>query len=202
MSNVVLPTLAGLTWDISAKPEFTTRTHRAMSGYEVRAAFRIYPLWNFSLKYDVLRDNTANNELKSIIGFFNSRQGAFDSFLYAPPADSSVTLMSFGAGTGAQTIFQITRSYGGYTEPLNNLNSAPLIYVAGVLKTVTTDYTINSVGVVTFVVAPANGAALTWTGTYYYRCRFLSDMIDPMQFVQNIYSLSKLDFVGSIINKV
>lgn len=202
MSQAVLPTLAGLSWDITAKPEFTTMTHRAMSGYEVRAAFRIYPLWNFSLKYDILRDNSANNELKTMLGFFNSRQGSFDSFLFAPPADSSVSLMSFGTGTGSQTVFQMTRSYGGYIEPVNNLNSAPLIYVAGILKTITTDYTISSTGVITFVVAPANAATLAWTGTYYYRCRFLNDSIDPMQFMQNIYSLSKLDFVGSPINKV
>jgi hypothetical protein len=110
--------------------------------------------------------------------------------------------MGFGTGTGTQTVYQMTRSYGGYVEPVNNLNAAPLIYVAGVLKTVTTDYTINSTGQITFVAAPANGAALTWTGTFYYRCRFLNDSIDPMQFMQNLYDLGKLDFVGSPINKV
>jgi uncharacterized protein (TIGR02217 family) len=202
MSDAILPTLAGLTWDITASPEFNTGVHRAMSGYEVRAAFRIYPLWNFNLKYDLIRDNVANNELKTLIGFFGLRFGSFDSFLYAPPADSSVVAMGFGTGNASTTAFQLTRSYGGYVEPVNNLNGNPSIYVAGVLKTLTTDYTINSVGVVTFVVAPANGAALTWTGSFYYRCRFLSDRLDPVQFMQNLYNLNKLDFVGSPINKV
>jgi uncharacterized protein (TIGR02217 family) len=202
MSQSVLPTLAGLTWNISARPEFSTRVRRSLSGYEARTALRIYPLWTFNLKYDLLRDNTTNNELKTLLGFFNLRQGAFDSFLFAPPADSAVTSMGFGTGTGAQTVYQMTRSYGGYIEPVNNLNAAPLIYVAGVLKTVTTDYTIDSTGQITFVAAPANGAALTWTGTFYYRCRFLNDSIDPMQFMQNLYDLGKLDFVGSPINKV
>lgn len=202
MSNAILPLLAGLTWDITAEPQFRTIVHRAVSGYEVRAAFMIYPLWTFNLKYDILRDNAVNNELKTLLGFFNLRQGSFDSFLYSVPADSSVTTMSFGTGTGAATVFQLTRSYGGFVEPVNNLNAAPQIYVAGVLKTLTTDYTISATGVVTFVSAPANGAALTWTGTYYYRCRFLSDNISPSQFMQNIYNLNKLDFVGSPINKV
>lgn len=36
------------------------------------------------------------------------------------------------------------------------------VYVAGVLKTITTDYTIVlATGVITFVVAPADGAAIT-----------------------------------------
>ncbi len=202
MSNNILPTLAGLSWDISASPQFSTSIKRAVSGYEARAAFIVYPLWIFSLKYDILRDNIANNELKSLLGFFNSRQGSFDSFLFAPPADSSVTAMSFGTGTGAQTVFQLVRSYGGYVEPCNNINGAPQIYVAGVLKTVTTDYTISATGAVTFVSAPANGAALTWTGSFYYRCRFMNDSIQPIQFMQNIYNLGKLDFIGSPVNKV
>ena len=31
----------------------------------------------------------------------------------------------------------------------------------------------SSTGMVTFVTAPAAAAALTWTGAFYWRCRFL-----------------------------
>ena len=202
MSNATLPSFAGLSWDISVSPAFSTKVHRAVSGYEVRAAFMAYPLWTFNLKYDLIRDSVTNNELDTLLGFFNARQGQFDSFLYTDPADSAYTAMAFGTGTGSQTQFQITRSRGGFVEPVMNLNGAPLIYIAGVLQTVGTNYSISSTGVVTFVTAPAASAALTWTGAFYYRCRFLSDNIAPSQWAQNLYSLSKLDFVGSPMNKV
>jgi uncharacterized protein (TIGR02217 family) len=202
MSNAILPTLAGLAWDITTSPQFNTKVHRAVSGYETRAAFMVYPLWTFKLKYELLRDDVANNEFKTLIGFFNARQGQFDSFLYSNPADSAVVAMQFGVGTGAQYVFQLTRGYGGYTEPVNNFNGAPQIYVNGLLKTLTTDYTISATGLVTFVLSPANGLAITWTGSFYYRCRFLNDAIDPSQFMKNLYSLSKLEFIGSPVNKV
>src|SRR5450759_2238082 len=168
MSNVVFPALPGLTWDIGMSPQFDTKVQRAVSGYEVRAAYRIYPLWTFKLKSELLRDTVANNELKPVIGFFNARQGSFDSFLHSAPSDNAVTAQAFGTGTGAQLAFHLVRSYGGYAEPVSNLNGAAAIYVNGVLKTLTTDYTISATGLVTFVVAPGNGLPLTWTGAFYY----------------------------------
>ena len=202
MSNAIFPTLAGISWDISKAPQFSTIIHKAASGYEYRSALMVYPLYQFGLKYDVLRDNTANNELKTLLGFFNSRKGSFDSFLFTDPSDYTVTAEALGTGNGSNKIFQLVRNYGGFVEPVNTVNSAPLIYVNGVLKTLTTDYTISSTGLVTFVAAPANALAVTWTGTYYYRCRFLSDSISPTQFMQKLYSLSKLDFIGSVVSKV
>lgn len=202
MSQAVFPTFVGLTFDNTVAPQFNTKIHRAVSGYEVRAAYMVNPLWTFKMKYELLRDDVTNNELKTLLGFFNARQGSFDSFLYNYVADNAVTGAQFGIGTGTQTAFQLTRSYGGFIEPVMNLNGAPSIYINGALQTLTTNYTISASGMVTFVTAPATGAVLTWTGAFYYRCRFLADSIDPVQFMQNLYSLSKLGFIGSPMNKV
>lgn len=51
-------------------------------------------------------------------------------------------------------------------DPVYALSGSPSIYVAGVLKTVGTDYTLSTTGLVTFTVAPASGAALTWSGSF------------------------------------
>jgi uncharacterized protein (TIGR02217 family) len=198
MGNAIFPTLPGITWDTQVAPQFNTKIHRAVSGFEVRAAYMVYPLWKFLLKYELLRDNAANNEVKILLGFFNARLGSFDSFLYTNPADYAVSAHPFGTGNGALTSFQLTRSYGGYIEPVQNINGAPLIYVNGAL----TACTISGTGSVQFAAPPANGAALTWTGSFYYRCRFLADMIDLNQFMKNLYNLSKLEFIGSPMNKV
>jgi len=114
--------------------------------------------------------------------------------------------MSFGAGDGSTKVFQLSRAFGagGFTfvEPVQNLNGAPSIYVGGVLKNAGTDYTISSTGLVTFSSAPANAVALTWTGGYYYRCRFLQDELDLSRFLQGLWEAKKVEFIGAIGNKV
>jgi uncharacterized protein (TIGR02217 family) len=198
----VFPSLPGITWGSSKAPSFNTQSFRAASGFEVRAALMQYPLWTFTLSYELLRDNVANNELKTMVGFFNARKGAFEAFLYTDPSDNTVTLGNFGTGNGSTLGFQLSRSLGGFSEPVQNLNTTPSIYVNGVLKTLTTDYSISSTGLVTFVTAPAAGAALTWSGTFYYRVRFVNDTAEFSQFLYNLFELKKLSFVGSTMNKV
>lgn len=199
----IFPTLAGLSWNVTKTPQFNTIAHRAVSGYEVRAALMQYPLWTFSLSYDLLRDG-AYGELKTLMGFFLQQQGSFAAFYYSDPSDNAVTGQGFGTGDGATTSFQLIRSYGGFVEPVQNLNGSPSVYVGGAIKTagVGADYTVSPTGLVTFAVAPAAGAALTWTGAFYYRVRFAADKADFNQFMYQLYELKQLSFVGSPLNKV
>jgi uncharacterized protein (TIGR02217 family) len=196
--------MAGLKWDSVKAPEFSTKVMRAVSGKELRAAYMSYPLYTFKLSYEVLRDDVANNELKTLAGFFLARQGQYDSFLFTDPSDHAVTAQSFGTGDGTTTAFQLVRAYGGFSEPVQNVNGAPSIYVNGTLKTVTTHYTLSSTGLVTFTAGniPTSGQALTWTGSYYFRVRFTADMAEFSQFLQNLWELKQLEFVGATGNKV
>jgi uncharacterized protein (TIGR02217 family) len=196
--------MAGLKWDSVKAPEFSTKVMRAVSGKELRAAYMSYPLYTFKLSYEVLRDDVANNELKTLAGFFLARQGQYDSFLFTDPSDHAVTAQSFGTGDGTTTAFQLVRAYGGFSEPVQNVNGTPSIYVNGTLKTVTTHYTISGTGLVTFTAGniPTSGQALTWTGSYYFRVRFTADMAEFSQFLQNLWELKQLEFVGATGNKV
>ena len=206
MSNSVFPTLAGLTWSVGRAPQFNTRTHTAISGRELRAAFQAYPLWKMTLNFEFLRDMAATPELKTLAGLFLTVRGSWDSFLFTDPADNAVTDMSFGAGDGATTRFQLTRAYGagGFTfaEPVQNINVLTNIKIAGVTKTLGTDYTVSSTGMITFTVAPTAAAALTWTGTFYYRCRFLMDEAGFSAFMKDLWELRRCEFIGAIGNKV
>jgi uncharacterized protein (TIGR02217 family) len=204
MSSAIFPSLPGLQWGIRKRPKFRTKIQQAVGGRELRAAFQPYPIWRWRLSYEFLRTYTAASgtpytELQSLLGFFLARQGAFDTFLYSDPSDKTVTLQSIGTGTGALTTFQLARTYGGFTEPIYNVDAtsaAPLIYKNGVLQTLTTDYTISSTGLVTFVVAPANGLAITWTGSYYWRVRFDGDDTEFSQFVENFWENHDLSFIS------
>lgn len=191
----------GLAWNTVKQPEFVTKTHRAVSGFERRAAFMAYPLWTFKLSYEFLRDGNFGTDYDSMVGFFLARYGSFDSFLYSDPTDNSITNQPLGLGNGTKKTFQLLRNIGNnaFTEPVENVNTIVNVNVDG---TPTTDYTVSSTGVITFNTAPANGADITWSGTYYYRCRFVQDVSEFSRMMQDLWELKKLEFVGSTMNKV
>jgi len=202
MSNAIFPVLVGQSWNVVKQPEFSTKVHRSVNGFERRAAFMSYPLWTFKLSYEVLRDGNFGNDYDRLIGFIIARQGAFDSFLYSDPTDNAMTDQTIGIGDGSNVSFQLVRSLGVgnvFLEPVQNVNVITNITVDG---SVVTNYTVNSTGMVTFVSPPAIGSVVRWSGTYYYRCRFVQDTSEFNLMVRDLWELKKLDFVGSTLNKV
>ena len=93
------------------------------------------------------------------------------------PDDGTATQQGFGSGDGATTEFQLYRALGGFAEPVYAPTTVSEVRVAGVAQTVGVDYTLGSLGVIDFTVAPAAGAALDWTGTFDWLCRFEDDSI-------------------------
>ncbi len=199
MSNALFPALAGLGWNNTKAPKFNTIVQTSVSMAELRGSFASTPVYTFTLTFDLLRDNTTFNELKQLIGFFLARQGSYDSFLYADPSDSIATLQPFGTGDGSTTAFQLARQMGYFTEGLSNVALSPAIYVNGALQT--SGYSVSG-GLVTFGSAPGAGAALTWSGTYYFRCRFVNDTQEFEEFMLNLWDVKSLQFMGSLGTKI
>ena len=206
MSNAVLPVLQGLAWNVGVQPEFSTKVQRAVSGRELRGAFMAYPLWNFSLTYEVLVDGIRGTDFDTLAGFFLARRGQWDNFLYTNPLDNTVSAMPSGNTAASKVTYQLTRDFGAgsftFTEPVMNINGTPQIYLGGALQVVGTNYNMNSLGQVVFTSQPTVGLALTWTGSFYYRCRFKQDVADFNNFMKDLLELKKLEFVGAPGNKV
>lgn len=199
MSNNVFPgTLAnmpGLGWTVTKVPTFQTKIQTSSSNIELRASFTPYPVWKWTLVYNFLRQGSPTTEFDTLAGFFLQRQGAFDSFLYDDPSDDSVTDQSLGVGDGSTTQFQLVRTFGGFSEPVYNVNTLTNVKVAGSVTAVT-----QSHGLITFGSAPANGAALTWTGTYRWRVRFADDSASFEEFAYLFWqakSISLMSILGS-----
>ena len=204
MSSAVFPTLAGLTWDIIKKPEFSTITQRAVSGRELRIANMPYPLWTFTLKYELLRADTTNLELQKLLGFFLARYGSWDSFLFNDVSDNSITDQLFATGDGVTTQFQLLRNYGSsftFIEPIKNVTAITNIKDNGVTVN-PANYSVGSTGLVTFSVAPVSGHSLTCTCTFYYRVRFVSDDSEFTEFMRDLWENKEIKFTGSPANLV
>lgn len=192
MSNEVFPDLPGLDIRTGKAPVWKTKIQESVSGKEQRGSFMAYPIWHFELRFTFLRSDVAFSELQSLVGFFNRHRGQFDSFLYPDPEDNAVVAQQFGVGDGASTAFQLTRAWGNFVEPVQNLNGAPQIYIAGVLKSSPVDYSVSSLGVVTFTSPPGNGLALTWSGGYYFRLRFRHDELQSDRLLERIWETRRV----------
>lgn len=193
MSNVVFPILPGLTWDRKRTPEWKTMVQESVSGLESRAALWSTPRWTWELSYDLLRSAPAFVELQTIVGFFNARRGAFDSFLFEDPDDSAVSSQPIASGDGSMRAFQAVRGYGGFVEPVYNLKGTPTVYVDGVVQS---EVTYSSSGLITLASAPTMGAVVTADLAYRWRVRFSEDTAEFNQFMYQLYECQKLVLKG------
>lgn len=202
MSQSVFPSFPGLSWPMVRKPTFKTIVHRSVSGQEARVAYQRYPLYEFELSFEFLQAASIG-DLQKIVAFYSSVRGSFDSFLYADPLDNEVVDQSMGQGDNSTTDFQLIRTFSGgswtFIEPVQNVNTIVDVKVNGIA---TADYSISPTGLVSFFVAPEAGLPVTWSGSFYYRMRFLDDALDAVNFTSDLWELKKLGMVGSPVNKV
>lgn len=192
MSNAIFPTLPGLKFDNVRSPRFSTRTQTATSGKELTAAMWTYPVWDFKLSFEFLRESNGFTEMQTLAGFFLARMGSYDSFLFTDSTDNAVTAQPLGTGDGTTTTWTFVRTWASFIEPIGALNGLPQIYVNGVLKTSGTDYSIVGNSVI-FVVAPGAALPITWSGSFYYRCRFKQDAAEFSQFLAQLWETKTID---------
>lgn len=194
MSSLVYPAnLPGLKFDNERTPVFKTGVQPAASMKESRIAYALYPVFEFGLQYEFLRDNVTPSDVNALVGLFGAMHGRFDTFLFVDPKFNTVVDERFGTGDGVTQDFQLTaimQNVGGpgCAELIQNLNGAPVIKKLGVVQGTPTDYTISGTGMVHFVGAPLAGEALTWSGSFYYRCRFDEDRLTTTEFMRKFWS--------------
>lgn len=191
MSNLVFPKLAGQAWPIEREARWSTEIRETPSGREFRAGSMSTPRWLYRLRFDVLRQQ-AESEASQLLGFFNLHRGALDSFLFDDEDDNAVADQQFALADGVARHFQLVRAFGGFVEPVYELNGPPVISVAG--SVVTTGFTINK-GLVSFTTAPAAASILRWTGGYYWRARFADDRLRASQFLRHFWECRSVDLI-------
>ena len=201
MSDLLFPTLRGLAYPIGKTPHWKTLQTQTISGVKKFIKLYTYPYYEFKLNFNYLNDiNSQTDDIHTLAGFYNKVGGAGVDFLYADVLfeDNTVTLQPFGDTDGETTVWQLTHTYGGFTEPIFGIFQHPRIFsknkTTDVITELTegTDYEINSMGTVTFNTAPADGSVLLWTGKWYYRCHFANDEAELEQIFYGGWSLEEL----------
>lgn len=192
----VLPYIPGVMPTVVKSPQWSSTVKRALSGRERRQALWNYPLWQFTLEYEVIRHLPTNDELVTMWEFFNTVQGMASAWLFVDPTDCQILSSapaSFGTGDGATTTFQLQRQLNSWSEPVYDVYQ-PFILDNGALTT--SSYTLSPNGQITFGTAPLSGHALTWFGNYYFGCRFLADNLEFSRMMSYLWAGKKLSFVS------
>lgn len=200
-----LPILPGITWPRGISwGNFDTTIQKSVSG-KIAGVYAniISPTRRYNLSISGLDSSgnnpyLQNNSLQTLVGFFHKCYGRALPFQYVDPEDNIVAAQAFGAGDGVTTAFQLTRASGGFVEQVFAPTGAPQIYVAGVLKATPADYSISTIGLVTFTGAPINGAALSWSGNYSWWCHWDTDSLDTNEFFSNYHEAQRLSFTTRI----
>lgn len=223
MSFTIMPALPiSMAKGLHKSPVFNTvvQTTAAMRTNS-SVALMPFPAWAFEFDMDKITGNEASaaSTLALFFAVFMACQGRNQLFLFTDPQDHAVALstsamlnVTAGAasplgvtGDGSSTQFQLARTIGGVGYDLvQNLNGTAVIKVNGTTKTVVTDYSISPTGVVTFVSAPANGATLQWSGSFYFLCRFTEDTVDAARaFTTNngtdTWDISSIKFASEFV---
>lgn len=218
MSTPIIAVSISLAKGLKKTPVWNTVLQKVAAGRGNSAvSLAPYPVWEFELDMDHITGNeaAATSVIAQFLGVYMQTQGSAGLFLFVDPQDSTVTQntgvmlnVTPGAaspmsqiGDGVSTQFQLSRLIGASgVDIIQNLNGAIVAKVNGS----TAAQSVSSTGVVTFSVAPANGATITWAGSFYFLCRFDSDSLDAVrEFTRNTgtdnWSINSIKFASEFV---
>lgn len=162
-------------------------------------------------RYDLSVTARTQSEAEALHEFHAAMRGAFHSFRFWDALDYKLTDQLIGTGDGTETEFQIVKTYAkgtaSHTRTITKPVAGLVVEVNDVVRTITTDYTIDlSTGVITFVSAPASGHAITVSGEFDVPVRFVEDelrwtVVDsvgdpPDQYLWRPESMNLIEVIG------
>lgn len=181
-------------WPLTRAPIWSNMRQTSVSGKTTRIQLYTFPRYRWTATFPVLLAAAGLEQFQTLMGFINSVASGALPFYYTDAYDNAVTAQSFGTGDGTTTAFQLVRTFGGYVEPVQSVTGTPTIAING---TPTASFTLGDTGIVTFGSAPANGTALTWTGSYKWLCTLDADSSEFSETMSTYFELTdKLSFTS------
>ncbi|NUB24707.1 DUF2460 domain-containing protein [Azospirillum brasilense] len=166
-----------ISYGASGGPTFSTSIVVTASGREQRNQN-----WESArLRWDVSHALRSDEDIKTLIAFFRARRGKANSFRFKDWSDFESENEPIGVGDGSNKVFQLARVYndiGGsqYRKITKPVPGSVRIFVNGIENAEGTHYSVDhQTGLVTFVAAPADGAAVQWSGEFDVPVRFDTD---------------------------
>ena len=181
------PTLGALGWSTTMRPRFATGVAAHVSGRESRWAGRAAAVYELELTFDLLRADAAA-ELQAVAGFYAARAGQGGAFWLAPPGFADVAGQSLGTGDGATTSFGLTRSFGGYVEPVLATGGVSAVYLDGTALATGWSVSPGFYPVIGFAAPPGAGVTVSADFSVLWLCRFAEDVADFDNFLSLLWN--------------
>lgn len=175
----------GIEQGASGGPTFLTTIMALAGGGEKRNIEWSMPRQEWDLSYGI----QSPADLDDVYAMFYNCYGRAIGFRFKDWSDYQIgsvatsTAQGIGTGDASNTAFQVYKAYtlgsDTFLRKITRLVSGTLhVYVGGVLKTETTDYTVSyDTGVITFVTAPGSGASVAIIAEFDVPVRFDSDSL-------------------------
>jgi uncharacterized protein (TIGR02217 family) len=159
-------------------PERATDIVTLASGREERNSRWLHSRRRYNAGYGI----KSRTDMQAVLAFFEERRGRFHAFRWRDALDcSSSGPQPLGTGDGATTAFQLGKTYGASFDPYVRPITKP---VAGTVRVTidgaaSDDFSVDdTTGIVTFDVAPAEGAVLLAEFEFDVPVRFDIDRLD------------------------
>ncbi len=156
-------------------PQYSTTVVATASGYEQRNS-----VWAASrMSWNVATGLKNQTQLDTLIAFFRARKGRAYGFRFKDWSDYQATSQSLGIGDSATKNFQLAKSYVSGPSSETRLIKKPVAgtvvpYLAGVAQTA--GWSVDTTtGILSFLVAPAFGLAITADFQFDVPVRFDTD---------------------------
>jgi hypothetical protein len=126
MTIPVFPTLPGIEFPVKRAPVASTLRQKAISGRETFQPLWQTPLYKYEVSFALLRAAQGYAEWQALQGFWNSVMFTPGGvFQFDDPNDNGASQQIFATGDGSATSFQLTRSLGGFIDPVLNPTPSP-----------------------------------------------------------------------------
>ena len=139
-------------------------------------------------RYDIGGAVRTLDDLHALIAFYEARRGKLIGFRFRDPFDfksclpsaaPAATDQAIGEGDGAAASFQLTKAYGDYTRPIAKPVAGSVRVAVDEEELTPSEFSVDSsTGVVTLVVPPPLGAAVSAGFLFDTPVRFDIDRLD------------------------
>jgi hypothetical protein len=207
---LVYPTLPGLAYNVGWDTNFFNMpTSTSASGADIDLGLAQYPLHDFTLTYEFLRDGFGFTEQKTLRGFFMAIGGTLGRFLFRNPADFRVRMQKVNLNVltdGSLRVWTLIRSYGigeySSTEPVGMVDlTEPFNVYMGVPGVAPTIVDSSLYTVVTsvpgqqqlqFASPPSAGQQIFVDMDYFYYCKLQDSKLSMEEFMHRLWTLNKI----------
>jgi uncharacterized protein (TIGR02217 family) len=164
----------------SGGPEFSTTVVQGQSGFE----FRNQNWAQARRRYDASIGVRSEADVKTLLAFFEARQGAARGFLYRDPLDDrsrisgapAATDQNLGVGDGVRSVFPLIKTNGTHVRRITHPVAASVrVALNGVVQN--NGWSLGALGTIEFSVPPQNGVSVQAGYIFDVPVRFENDRL-------------------------